>query len=286
MALTMSRTQRRSACIRVGQVGVLVGAVLASLAACGKPMSGPDGLGPPDGRPGDARTPGLPGQKPGQPGLGASGLNYYRLGNDPNRTSRTSISTPLMETQGSGSTMIVSIGRGSKSLFAIPTDNKGNAPYRQLGTVHSYTHWQDSGTALYAFESAKGGSDHLIRTSTNDHDEITVAAVEVVEGTRVIDFTWNEVVQPEIPIAVRSNSVTTTGPATLIAFWWGDADQNSEKDAKPSLGFTRVDHILTQGSLVQCAVAVRNVDDAGTYDITWEATPVQGAQLWLVAVER
>jgi hypothetical protein len=79
--------------------------------------------------------------------------------------------------------------------------------------------------------------------------------------------------------------VTTTGPATLVAFWWGDAGAEGQKNATPGDGFTRVDAILDEGSLVQCAVAVRDVDAAGTYSVTWTATPLQGAQLWLVAVE-
>jgi hypothetical protein len=38
-------------------------------------------------------------------------------------------------------------------------------------------------------------------------------------------------------------------------------------------------------SFVQCAVAVENVTAAGTYDVTWKATPAQGAQLYLIAVQ-
>jgi hypothetical protein len=79
--------------------------------------------------------------------------------------------------------------------------------------------------------------------------------------------------------------VTTSGPATLVAFWWGDAGTQGQKNAVPGDGFVRVDAILDEGSLVQCAVAVRDVDAAGTYSVTWTATPMQGAQLWLVAVE-
>jgi hypothetical protein len=36
---------------------------------------------------------------------------------------------------------------------------------------------------------------------------------------------------------------------------------------------------------VQCAVAAKNVTAAGTYNVTWTSTPVQGAQLWLIAVQ-
>jgi hypothetical protein len=32
-------------------------------------------------------------------------------------------------------------------------------------------------------------------------------------------------------------------------------------------------------------VAVRQVSAAGTYNVTWTSTPIQGAQLWLAAVQ-
>lgn len=70
-----------------------------------------------------------------------------------------------------------------------------------------------------------------------------------------------------------------------MAFWWGDAGVDDDKTAVPDGGFTVVESILQAGALVQCAVAVREVAAAGTYHVTWTATPVQGAQLWLVAVQ-
>ena len=75
------------------------------------------------------------------------------------------------------------------------------------------------------------------------------------------------------------------GPATLVAYWWGDAGVDDDKTAVPDNGFTVVDSILLAGALVQCAVATKEVAEAGTYDVTWTATPTQGAQLWLVAVQ-
>ena len=38
-------------------------------------------------------------------------------------------------------------------------------------------------------------------------------------------------------------------------------------------------------ALVQGAVATRDVSAAGSYNVTWIATPLQGAQLWLIAVQ-
>jgi hypothetical protein len=93
---------------------------------------------------------------------------------------------------------------------------------------------------------------------------------------------WREVMSGQPP---TSASVTTTGPALLVAWWWGDAGVDLDKTAVPDNGFTVIDAVLASGALVQCAVAVRQVGVAGTYNLTWTSTPQQGAQLWLAAVQ-
>ena len=213
---------------------------------------------------------------PGQPGVGAHAIAFHRL----NANSPSTISTPLMNTAATGSTMVVSAGRGNRFVFEPPTDNKANAPYQTLGE-HAYTRYADSGTGLYAFPGLAGGAGHVVRNATPSDDEITLAAVEVVNGTTIKQVEWNEA----LAAPLTSRSVTTTGPATLVAFWWGDAGVDSNKTATPNNGFTVVDSILQSGALVQCAVAVKNVAQAGTYDVTWTATPAQGAQLWLIAIQ-
>src|SRR5262249_17890643 len=116
--------------------------------------------------------------------------------------------------------------------------------------------------------------------------EITIAAVEVVGGTTIQDQAWNEVVQQGTPVPVTSQNVTTTGPATLVAFWWGDGFFFTPQIATPDGGFTLIDtNAQNIDSFMQCAVAVKNVSAAGTYNVTWTSTPIQGAQLWLVAVQ-
>jgi hypothetical protein len=181
---------------------------------------------------------------------------------------------------------VVGVGRGDNSQFALPTDSKGNAPYRQLGDMHIYSHWKSSGTALYSLSSAKGGSDFSVKTSTDDHDEITLVAVEVIEGTRIQTSEWNEVTLDNGPAAITSKSVTTTGPATLIAFWWGDGFPGSPQSASANNGFQPIEtNAQERDSFVQVAVAAKTVSAAGTYDVTWTSDPEQGAQLWLVAVQ-
>jgi len=208
--------------------------------------------------------------------VGAHALAFQRVDGG-----RTTLSTPAMATPASGSTMVVGVGRGILSASSLPTDNKGNAPYVQLGSGHEYTMWPGSGTALYASAGARGGDGQVVSTTMPASDEITLAAVEVA-GTTIQDFKWNEVL---VGHPLTSLKVTTTGPATLVAFWWGDAGVSGNKTAVPDGGFQVIDSVLASGALVQCAVAVKEVSAAGSYDVTWTSTPAQGAQLWLVAVE-
>lgn len=222
-------------------------------------------------------------QGTGMASAGAHALTYYKLGANP----AIAISTPPITTQDSGSTIVVSVGRGNASLFALPTDNKGNTPYVQQGSVHNYTLYPDSGTALYTFKPAKGGANFQVTTSTGkfstgQSDEITIAMVEVASSGKVQDVQWSEVRAPPL----TSKAVTTDGPATLVAFWWGDGTSHDPQNAVPNNGFTVVDANVDQtDSFVQCAVAVKKVTEAGSYDVTWTPTPTQGAQLWLVAIE-
>lgn len=288
--------------LRVTACGLLV------MVGCGKPAAGLDArMSRPaddaqiDGAPGDgaprdsapvdsaprdsAPVDGAPrdGAPVGNPALGAHAMRFYHL----DESNASSITT-AMATQPTGSTIVVGVGRGDNTLFALPTDNKGNVPYQQLGPMRPYNHpFTGSGTALYAFTGANGGSDFAVSTTTGQigtgqFDEITMAAVEVIAGSQV-QFTWNAVNGPPH----TTNSITTTGPATLIAFWWGSGFPGGvPQSAIPNNGFTPIETNTQElHSYIQCAVAARNVAAAGTYNVTWTATPEQGAQLWLIAVE-
>ena len=209
--------------------------------------------------------------------LGAHAIAFNIVNSD-----SPTLSTPPRNTRPTGSTMIVSVGRGDIGAFVLPTDNKGNTGYQQLGDVHPYTNWSLSGTALYGLPSFKGGNDHVITVTSPPVDEVTMAVAEIIGGTNIQDFAWNEVLAGT---PLTSPSVTTTGPAVIVAFWWGDADVAYDKTAIPNNGFELLDAVLSEGALVQSAAAAKQVSHAGVYDVTWTATPFQGAQLWIVAVQ-
>jgi hypothetical protein len=250
------------------------------LAACGSSSPGggddDDDAPPGDDAVADAALVDGPPHVPGNPGPGAHGLAYFRL-----ESHGPTLSAPAMDTHASGGTILVSVGRGDANAFVAPTDNHDNV-YALQGSAHAYTNWPTSGTALYIAAGASGGVGHVVSNEVPETDEVTLAAVEVFDGATIADVTWHEVLAPN---ALTAEAVTTTGPATLVAFWWGDAGVDGDKTATPDNGFTVVEAILQEGALVQCAVAVREVAEAGTYDVTWTATPQQGAQLYLVAIQ-
>ena len=213
------------------------------------------------------------------PRLGAHALAVNQAAVDTNP-----VSTEPIDTQASGSTILVCVGRGAIGQHVLPTDNKNNLPYVQLGTEHNYPMWLTSGTALYAFESATGGNAHTVAVGNNPvtNDEVTLAVVEVINGGVIENFVWSY--ESAAPLTSR---VTTTGPATLVAFWWGDGPVGPQAhSADPGNDFVKIDATNVNAPLVQCAVATKDVALAGTYEVTWTATPLQGAQLWLVAVQR
>jgi len=214
------------------------------------------------------------------PTVGAHTFTNYNLGEN----SRLSISTSALTTQPTGSTILVCVGRGDISAFTqVPTDNKGNTPYVQLGSTHPYVPlYPDSGTALYAFPSAVGGAGHVVTVGTIARDELTMDVVEVKDGDIVQDYKWNEVLQGN---PLTTLDVTTTGPATLVAFWWGDGNQYFVHTAVPDSGFKLIDSLGPLGSYVQTAVATKDVTAAGSYHLTWDSGGNEGAQLWLVAVQ-
>jgi hypothetical protein len=211
------------------------------------------------------------------PSLGAHDIQFLRT--EENATT-TQISTVALTTQATGSVIVTSVANGTFTALRAPIDNKGNT-YAQVGTSHTYAPlYPDSGTALYADTTATGGANHVITApQPQTGQEITMAAVEV-RNASTVNAVWNY----PTSAPVTSLSVTTTGPAVLIAFWWGDGGADVDHTAVPNNGFTPIGSVFGLGSLIQCAVATKTVATAGTYNVTWTSLD-PGAQLYLVAVQ-
>jgi hypothetical protein len=179
------------------------------------------------------------------------------------------------------SVLLVGVGRGDISAFNTAPAAIGGMRMDALEGPHVYARWPHSGTATYFSLLQAGTPAPIVLAYTPPADEVTVAAVQV-DGSRVQDHSW---VEHTAAWRISSGTVTTTGPATLVAFWWGDAGVRYKKHALPDSGFKLLGGVLDSGPLVQSAVAVKHVQRAGTYDMSWTAWPKQGGQVWLIAVE-
>lgn len=241
--------------------------------------------------------------QPPAPALGAHTLLVQSDG----KGSSPATSRPI-DTSPTGSSLLAVVG-GFTDNATTPTDTYAN-------------HWQPVGNAVlfrgyngrfsaraYVAMDASGGKDHRITLAKPGHPEgeITAPFIEIrhagvlqsvaqnypepstlayyaVKANRA----WHRLLgtPPTWGATITSGKVTTTGPATLVAIWWGDA-LTFKMTAVPNHGFKVVDEYLDlpPNSGVQAAVAVKQVGGPGTWDVSWTGTPAQGAILWLFAFQ-
>jgi len=190
--------------------------------------------------------------------------------------------TRVMRSETAGSSFVAFVA-GYTDNDAAPVDNLGNA-WSAFGAPMVYRGYAGRfNVRAYLARDARGGSDHRVQVAKpgKPGGELTLAVVEVRDGSRLVDAA--EVYAPT-GTQLASGTVTTDGPALLVAFWWGDG-RELDNSAHPDNGFKLIEQFtqLPPNSAVQCAVAVRAVDRAGRYSVTWRTRPAQGAPLWLFA---
>ena len=214
------------------------------------------------------------------PALGAHTLQTQSegLGTSP-------VVTRPITTQPRDSSLIVFNG-GYSSNDASPEDSYGNR-WKQLGNDVPFGNGYGDrfNVKAYVALDAKGGSGHIVSFAKNGDaaGEISVPFVEITHAGVLQDVSQN---YAPTGLVMTSASVTTTGPATLLAVWWGDGGVK-RMTAVPNNGFVVIDSFLKlpDNSGVQCAVAYKQVVAAGTYNVSWTGAPAQGAILWLFAFQ-
>lgn len=192
--------------------------------------------------------------------------------------------TSPVTTQANGSSF-VAFNAGFASNNAIPTDNKGNV-WSAFGAPVVYRGYDGVfDVKAYVVLDGHGGTSHSVSIIKNGNasGELTLPFVEITNATELVDVANN---YPPAGATATSGSVTTTGPATLVAFWWGDGG-GLVHSATPDNGFTIIENfvLLPPNSAVQGVVAFRQVSGAGTYHVTWTQSPEEGAPLWLFAFQ-
>jgi hypothetical protein len=213
--------------------------------------------------------------------LGSHTLLAHEDGNGPS----VATTAPIV-TAASGSTLLAfSAGYTDNNL--PPTDNYANT-WTQLGVPVIYRGYNgEFDVTAYLVLQASGGAGHSVSIVKNNvpAGEITVPFIEIRDaGAGALQSV--AVNYPPASSSLSSGNVTTTGPATLIAVWWGDAT-GLHHSAVPNNGFSIIDNFvdLPPNSAVQCVVAARQVTAAGTYNVSWATSPAQGAPLWLLAFQ-
>lgn len=194
-----------------------------------------------------------------------------------------------VDTQESGSMFVVGVARGqwNSAPSEAPTDNKGNT-YTRIGDTHTYDGWPSARTGMY-YAIGDGGADHAWSMQSADFDEVTISAVEIIGGRVVRDHSHVE--RAGGSATITSNSVTTTGPAVLLAYCWGNGNVSTAGHTfTPGDGWTKIapasrEAWLHENGYIQVSVAYRIVEDAGTYTVTWSSPSNEGGQLYLFAIE-
>ena len=208
-------------------------------------------------------------------------LGAHALVGQEDRVAEAVAHTPALATE-DGSTLLAFVGSFT-SNDAVPSDNLGNR-WRPLQAPELYRGY-DGRFSLGAWlaRDIKGGHAQVISVEKPGvpAGELTLVALELRNAGRLVDSSRT---YPDAGLQLRSGTVTTDGPALLVAAWWGDG-MGLRHFAEPGDGFDVVERFtrLPPNSAVQAVVATRQVDKAGTYSVDWYNAPSQGAILWLLA---
>lgn len=207
--------------------------------------------------------------------------------------------TSTVTTEAAGSTILLGAARGTwaNGTPTDPFDNKSNTYGAALASgPHSYTGFAASKTEVIACTAAVGGSGHTASLgwgagTAGSGDEVTVNLVEVDNVNKVQSSSWVD--QPNLVNTSASNNVTTTGPAILIAYFWGYGNTGQLHVFRPqTAGFYRLAAACTDGDpvgaagYIQCTVLWKQVSAAGTYNCVASGTAQEGAQIYLVALQQ
>lgn len=201
-----------------------------------------------------------------------------------------------MTTQPSSSVMVAFLMRENwNAQSAAPTDNKGNT-YALKGSVHFYADFPSAASAIYAATNLAGGAGHVVsaqyaaKSSTGAEGSMLVVEVPTGRATAFVQAV--AFVETVSTGTVTSPSVTTTGPAMLVAFWGGTGGVITIGTAHPGASQTPLTQLLDADTAVaihvngyvQGKAAFAFKADPGTYTAIWTGT-AEGAQLYLVAIQ-
>ena len=219
---------------------------------------------------------------PAVPGRATLGVHTI-VGQEDGRADVVARTRPLVsEAHGSA---FLAFNAGYVSNAAEPVDNMGNT-WKLFGERVVYAGYEGKfDVKCYLVMNGKGGPAQRVEIEKPGvpAGELTLPVVEIRNAGRLVDSAYTYAPADK---RLASGTVQTEGPAVLVAFWWGDGF-GLRHDAVPDNGFEVIERFteLPPGSAVQCVVAVREVESAGSYSVNWTTTPAQGAPLWLFSFD-
>lgn len=212
-----------------------------------------------------------------QTSIGASSMAKI-----PDSDTTNPVISPAITTQTKGSTFIAILG-GYTSNNGTPTDNYRNG-YVQIAQQYYAPFGTTYENRIFACVNGNGGINHQLTFIKNGviSGEVDLALIEIKNSSIPPVVVGNYQVAGS---ALISGSITTQGAATLIAIWFGDSGDQIHT-AVPNNSFSVIQSYLSLPSSlgVQCAIATKEVNAAGTYNVEWTETPDQGACLYLISV--
>lgn len=189
-----------------------------------------------------------------------------------------------------GATLLTWVALRTSIFAGPPTANNSNS-YTQVFSQDYGPDFTQYSLRGYRAYSVTGGSDHdvTVTKSSGDTQEVTIASLAVSGGT-IID---SEVVNRTAAGAGAthtSGTVTTTGPALLVAVGSGTGDVNSTPPTQTWPGSWTVHRSVARGSAdapnghVPIYLATRVVG-AGDWSVGVQVTINEGIILALYAVQ-
>lgn len=207
-------------------------------------------------------------------------------------------------TTGSQSAFVASVARGRWSVAPAPagaTDNKGNTYVAAAGSPHTYpAPWTASQAGVYVSLWNEGtdvwpvgGADHQWQGTWGDYgggtgDEVTVAGWEIVGARYLQDASW---VERTSAATLTSGTVTTTGPAVLLAIVFGTGPVGQTHVVTFHGGVTKLTDASAEGNpsnngYIQESSGFLVVDGPGTYSVSLSYAIPEGAQIFLLAFQQ
>lgn len=197
---------------------------------------------------------------------------------------------PPISTQTQGSTLVV-VGLRQRSALPTPWDTFHN----QWWLAHQPARYSsdDLYTAAWIAPDAVGGAGQLLTFDTPEFSAApaSVTVVEVANAGPVRHVFRAAPATDESP-----GSLYVDGPATLIAVWGGGSPRFGEQakvarspsaGALPDSGFRVIASAVPDrfdAPSIPMVVAVKEVEEAGTYSVRWTSSPAQGCACYLIAV--